>query len=350
MDTQQLVKESASQLRDCLAEVPFCTIDSREFSSPSVDSGPDYIMRLHLDNKEWNILLEAKTSGQPRLARAAANQLLRYANLYPNAILVFAAPYVSPDAARILWEEKIGYVDLSGNCRLCFDRVYIRKEGQPNKFARQRDLRSLYSPKAERILRVLLLEPKREWKIKELSDTAQVSLGQVSNVKKLLEDREWVQRDEKGIRLLQPERLLKEWSENYDYRKNKFLDYYSMDSVPEIEVKLAKACNDLGVKYALASFSAAGRLAPYVRYQRAMVYVAERNDQVAEPAGLKSVASGPNVTLMVPYDDGVFAKTQQFDDISVTSAIQTYLDLKGFRGRGEEAADSVLREVIKPTW
>jgi hypothetical protein len=350
MDGTQLIDESVSQLRNCLGEVPFCTFDPENFSIPLLPSGPDWMGRLRVEDEERIVLLEAKMSGQPRLVREAANQFLRWIDQYPDAIRIFAAPYVSPDTAKILWQENIGYVDLSGNCRLCFDRVYIRKEGQPNKYAKQRDLRSLYSPKAERVLRVLLLEPKREWKIKELAEIAQVSLGQASNVKKLLEDREWLQRDEKGIRLVQPGRLLEEWSENYNYRKNKAWDYYSMDALPEIEVRLAKVCNDLGVDYALAGFSAAGRLAPHVRYQRAMAYVADRIDEVAERAGLKSVSSGPNMTLMVPYDEGVFTKTQKFEDISVTSAIQTYLDLKGFRGRGEEAAEAVFREVIKPTW
>jgi hypothetical protein len=350
MDENGITKEVVAQLRSCLAEVPFCSIDPDAGEVPSVPSGPHCIVRFRLDDEEWIVLLEAKNSGQPRVARAAANLLLRCANQYANPVLVFAAPYISPEAARILWQENINYVDLSGNCRIRFGRVYISKENQPNKFAIQRDLRSLYSAKAERVMRTLLLEPKREWKIKELAETARVSLGQASNVKKLLDDREWVRRDERGIRLTQPDRLLKEWSENYKYRRNKMFDYYSMDSLPEIEAKVADACNELRVTYALAGLSAAARLAPSVRYQRAMVYIGDRTSEVAARAGLKSVASGPNVTLIAPYDEGVFVGTRQFQDVNVTSAIQTYLDAKGFRGRGEEAAEAVLREVIEPTW
>ena len=33
-----------------------------------------------------------------------------------------------------------------------------------------------------------------------------------------------------------------------------------------------------------------------------------------------------------------------------TSPVQVYLSFLSFRGRGEEAAQAVLDEVIKPTW
>jgi hypothetical protein len=81
-----------------------------------------------------------------------------------------------------------------------------------------------------------------------------------------------------------------------------------------------------------------------------MAYVSERMEQVAECAGLKAVSSGPNVILLEPYDQGVMAGSCDVDHMRITSPIQTYLDLRGFRGRGVEAAEAVLREVVKPAW
>jgi hypothetical protein len=350
MSDPLLIEKVVARLHACVAEVPFCAIKDEMPDSNSSLARPDWIGRLRVGDKERLILIEAQTNGQPRRAREAANAFLRWGSLYPNAVHVFAAPYVSPDAAEILGRENIGYVDLSGNCRLTFDRVYIRTEGRPNQFTQRRDLRSLYSPKAERVLRALLSEPRRGWKIKELAKAASVSLGQASNVKRLLEDREWLKPGKDGFRLVQPDRLLGEWSENYNYRRNKSTDYYSMDPVPQIEAKLAAACDELGCGYAIAGLSAAWRLAPYVRYQRAMAYVAGEANEVVERVGLKPVASGPNVTLLTPYDEGVFVGGQVVEGIRVTSSVQTYLDVRGFRGRGEEAAEAILREVIKPTW
>jgi hypothetical protein len=68
------------------------------------------------------------------------------------------------------------------NNTLTFGQVYIEQEGEQNPFAEKRDLRSLYSPKAARVLRVLLTDPKKAWRVQALAEEAEVSLGQVSNV------------------------------------------------------------------------------------------------------------------------------------------------------------------------
>jgi hypothetical protein len=38
------------------------------------------------------------------------------------------------------------------------------------------------------------------------------------------------------------------------------------------------------------------------------------------------------------------------DGICVATPVQVYLDLVGLKGRGEEAANALLEEVIKRTW
>jgi len=55
--------------------------------------------------------------------------------------------------------------------------------------------------------------PPKKWKVEELAKEAEVSLGQVSNVKKLLMDREWIRVDKTGFMMNEPEQLLGEWQE-----------------------------------------------------------------------------------------------------------------------------------------
>jgi hypothetical protein len=199
-------------------------------------------------------------------------------------------------------------------------------------------------------LRVLLLNPKKIWKLQPLAQEAGVSLGQVYNVKRLLADREWIRTDEEGLRLVEPGTLLAEWSQNYTYRRNAARDFYSLDGPPEIESKLAIACRDEGIQYALTGFPAAARLAPMVRYQRVTAYVKGGPDDLVKSLGLKQVASGANVTLLSPYDDGVFYGATDVNGIQIVSPVQAYLDLIGFRGRGEEAATFLLEQVIQRQW
>ena len=175
-----------------------------------------------------------------------------------------------------------------------------------HQFKEKRDLKSLYAPKAERLLRVLLCNPGKKWKIKELADESGVSLGQASNVKKVLFDRELISWERGGFSLKEPAALLREWAENYNYRKNEVQEFYSLKSVTDIENALAAYCNNSSIKYALTGFSGAARIAPAVRYKKAMVYAADLAEEAFSELSLKAVKSGGNLLLFIPYDDGVF--------------------------------------------
>jgi len=222
--------------------------------------------------------------------------------------------------------------------------------GHPNIYARKRDLRSLYSPKASRLLRVLLNNPKRVWKIKDLAKEAEVSFGQVSNVKKLLADREWLVSDSDGIVLKQPQEVLIEWAENYDFRKSLVSDYYSLEDSVTIEEKLAIVCRQQDLAYALTGISGAARLAPAVRSPRIMAYVSTITKEIITGLGIKEVGSGANVTLLIPYDEGVYYGMKEIRGINIVSPVQLYLDLKSYKGRGEEAAQVLLERIIQPSW
>jgi len=348
--THAEVEAAAEQvLRDCLGDVPFVD-EVRHLESREDWPKPDLILEVRVPAGKQLLVVEVKRSGQPRLARDAVNQLLRYLQVVPGAYGVLVAPYISPESAGLCRREGVGYVDLAGNCYLAFGQIFIRKECRPNPFAQRRDLRSLYSPKAERVLRVLLSNPNRAWKTEALSTEARVSLGQVANVKRLLADREWIEVGAVGFRLSQPEKLLAEWAENYDHRRSKATDFYTSREIPDIEHELAGAGATEDSICALTGFSGAARLASFVRYSRVTAYVSSDIDQVASRVGLKRVPSGANVSLIAQYDDGVFHGAEDIGGTRIVSPIQVYLDLRGVKGRGEEAASALLEEVIKPGW
>ena len=65
---------------------------------------------------------------------------------------------------------------------------------------------------------------------------------------------------------------------------------------------------------------------------------------------MKPVESGPNVTILEPFDDGIFYGIQNINGIGVVSNIQLYLDMVGYKGRGEETANFLLEQKIKTLW
>ena len=348
-----IAPEAADRLEAALREVPFLS-QATIRRERSHDSGADLILTVSSPAVNQRLICEVKSSGQPRIAREACRSLQEYVRSRNRDYPVFIAPYIGATAAAICDQYQVGYLDLAGNCRLAFDQVYIRREGFPNPSVQKRDLRSLYSPKAERVLRVLLTAGKRSWRMQEVADAAQVSLGQVANVKKILSDREWIESEAAGFYLRSLDAavvpLITEWAKNYRIERNTTREYYSLQPIPTLEAELAEVSRQIGVTLAFSGFSGAVRLAPAVRYQRVTAYVLGQIPALVDRLGLKPVTTGANVTLLEPYDEGVFYGTRDIEGAPVVSPVQLYLDLARTKGRGEEAASAILEEVIKPTW
>lgn len=345
-----LIQQAKELLRSCLLQVPSLRvkIDSGRSELRSTDANLMFITEIQ--GLKQRLIVEVKATGQPRVARNAINQLVRYRSQWPDSYGVIFAPYISSRTARLCRNEGVGYFDLAGNCFLNFQTVFIQKVGLPNPAPARRELRSLYSPKSTRVLRVLLANARQNWRYQKLAREADISLGQVANVLQRLRDREWLTDEDDGVRLTVPAELLAEWATSYNFRRNIATDYYSLESPNEIEKALGSVLSDREIRYALTGFSGAARVSPAVRYQRVMAFVEEMPDDALERLKLKSVDSGANVTLLTPYDEGVFYGSATMDNLQVANPIQLYLDLRNFKGRGEEAADTILEEVIKPSW
>jgi hypothetical protein len=346
----ELENKAEEVLRSFFGEIPFLKAHL-ERKSDEDESQIDFIADLQVSGTPKKLLIECKSTGEPRFVRDAVLRLDRQRHSDPKAYPVFMAPYISPEAATLCAEENIGYIDFSGNCHLSTPPLFIHKEGHPNQYLEQRPLRSLYSPKSERILRTLLAlhDPKKSWTLERLAKESAVSLGLVAKVCKLLADREWIKPDYGWSHLEKPMELLKDWAQNYGFYRNTERFFYSMQDISELERKLSVMAKVAPNRAALASFSAASRLAPMVRYQRAYAYVTpQAMPGVISTLKLKEVTSGHNLVLLEPYDEGVFDHRGPIKE--VTTPVQTYLDLVSSKSRGEEAAEFLLDQVIKKAW
>ena len=316
---------------------------------------PDLVVQTETKEKEkYLIVFEVKSAGQPRYARMAANQLQSILANRENVYGVLGAPFISEESKKICQASGIGYIDLAGNCLFRFNNVYINVEGKPNPYPSTRPLKSIFATKSTRALRVLFSSPKKDWFVKDLAREANISIGQASNLKKRLLEYEFIEEvgDERGFkfRLSNPEALLNRWAENYSYRENKTRNYYSLDDVKEIEKKLSDYCETKKIRYAFTLTSGASLVAPFLRYKRVFVYLSNSIEKVALALGWKEVPSGPNITILEPYDEGIFYGLQEINGMKVVSDVQLYLDLKGYKERGEEAAQFLLENRLRKQW
>ena len=176
MKTQQLIKTANKSVMDCLSDISFIKTIKR-VASPS-ESKPDYIFHLETLLGLKKVYVEIKDNGQPRYARALIEKL-GLLNEESEKYWIFVAPFISEKTGQMLRESGIGFVDFAGNCFISFEGVHIQKEGKKNPFLTKRQFKSLFRLKASRILRVLLADPNRSWKIEQLAKEARVSIGQL---------------------------------------------------------------------------------------------------------------------------------------------------------------------------
>jgi hypothetical protein len=352
------VIDANKRLHELLNRVPFISVSKPLRGTGSRDEGElfpmDGFMQVHCGSKQWWLLLDVKSHAQLRDARQGVDYLKRYAqHLGAPAYPVFASQYLSQSIRNFCTENDIGYFDFSGNCRLVFDQVYIEREVPVSETPERKRLKSLFSLKSSRVMRRLLHEPRRLWKVQTLALEADVSAATVSLMKDKLIGEEYATRQEEGFVITKPEELLLDWAKNYSYKEHKYLECFGHGNLEELERHFADYCWKNSVNYAFTMFSGAKRVAPFTRgIQRGYAYTSSDLDlkELAGALGLKEVDSGSNFRLMKPSDDDLLWEKQKADDDFVVSDIQLYLDLASHRGRGEENAEYLLDQRIRPKW
>ena len=350
-------------IEQTLRAIP-AVFDLRISNQVRIDTArPDFLAEVEIEGPSkgsrtvpYTLIFEVKANGQPRWARIAAAQLTRYvqqahARGRPRAYGIFIAPYVSATSAAILQEHGHGYLDLAGNGQLALKGIYVERKGHSNPFSERSELRSLFAPKASRVLRLLLMYPYKPWRMTALAKAADVSYGLVAKAKPLLLDREWAHETAQGLALVKPDDALDCWAATFMRRRNQVHNYYSLENKQKAERRLAEAAESIGARYALGGCSGAERLAPHIAYHRATAYVeSEQMNRVARRAGFREVSRGANVQIFDAYDNGVFLGKQKIGGIWTAHPVQLFIDLKQTRARGDEAAAFLHSQIIKPIW
>lgn len=355
----ELEKTLEVRLRELLARVPFVATGASEVPRPFGllgPSSPDFMLPVQIGNERRHLLCEVKAQAQPRQVRLAALELKDYLATLgdPLAYSVLLAPYISPKSAEICRQAGIGYADCAGNCYLVFGNVFIEYSGATNPQVEKRGLRSIFSPKSARIMRALLGDPGRLWRVAELAEVTGTSLGQVSNVRSALVDREWAIADKSGLKLARPVDVLDAWRDAYSKQKSIRKRYYTLLHGENLEAFIKTALIDAGQgAHALqASFSAARWLAPFARYPSQVFYADEAGEQLLrERLQLQPVSKGENVIIVILKEGGIFAdRIEAAPGVWTTGLIQTYLDLTAAGERGAEAAEHLRQIRIEPMW
>ena len=305
------------------------------------------------------LVIECKSSGQPRYVRDAMSQLgreiFRATTLTRGLVVV---PFISPASRSMLAEGNIGWLDLAGNARIVFPRFHVEiTKADRDPFATKREQRSLFFPKSARLLKVLLHAPHASWKVVDLAKDAGISVGQVSNVRRALIEREWARAETgEGFRLTQPDALLDSWRDDGLHPPSVVLRGHTLKHGRALEAAIESAFVEPSLRDSahvlLASHSVARRAAPYARVAGEFFYASAVGVELLKrQLEVKPTDQGENVTIFKPSDDGLWRETTDLGlHLKGTGPIQTYLDLLTSGERGREAAEHWRTEKIKPMW
>lgn len=343
---------AAKALESILKEIPIVRLESVEIQPPAAGGDIDIVVHVIAANKPHVLVCEVQSNGQPRYVRNALLHLRDYihrSNI--QATPVFIAPYLSPEGQMFCRQNKAGFIDLQGNARLEFDGVFIERLVANKPSTERRELKSLFRPRSAQVLRAMLGDPNRQWRVEELARSTRVSLGHVSNVRTGLLDREWAQVSNHGLFLSDPDAVLDAWRDAYEPQIEKRVSFYTTmhGNSFETAARATLGSNPDKGRAIFASFSAAHWLAPYGRTGMQHFYADEAGlERLKITLQLSLAGKGENVIVTIPKDRGLFGDTVEPAPGAIcTSPIQTYLDLAAAGERGREAAEHLRRELLK---
>jgi len=353
---RELDAQFEALLRGLLERVPFLKLASLKknvalASRHAADRAylADRVAQVKAGDRKWTLVVEEQRLGYPREVRSGVIQLECYLRQMPQEGLrygVLLAPFISEESAKICAEAGIGYADLAGNARLSFGQIFIETRSPENPFREKRETRSIFAPRAARVLRVLLQGPLRPWKVTALAESAQVSLGWVSAVRQQLLAREWAAEKPGGLRVTKPSSVLDAWVKTDDWEKRTCTQEYSvlLSDPVELAEKLNQALR--GEPPMFTQWFAAWLRHPYTVPVVVTAYVKEFPEEtlIKEKLLGRRVSGGSGgLRLVLPKDEGVLYPSQSWRGFELVSDVQIYLDLLRGGLRGEEQAEELRR-------
>lgn len=277
---------------------------------------------------------------------------------------VLAMPRVSPRMAALCRQHGWSWYDLAGNCRLEIPGVLlIERSGRPAVKLESRIGANLGTPAAARVVRALLAPENagRRWTQREMvghfGDLAPAvpapSLALVNKVVQHLRDQAFIEPlPNRGFRVSDFVGLLQAWKQAYRVDRHLRRPYFTLLQGKALRERLLSLDPDGVGRVAYAVFSAADLQAPAVRQPRTWLYAdADTEHELASKVEAKVVDSGENLVVLIPDDRGVFYRAEPGSNrLPCTNVVQTYVDLAKVGGRGEEAAEAIFEQRLKPAW
>lgn len=356
-----LERELEEVLREILESIPGLGSGVKVWRNPAASDRPFDIMgELELPRSKDRVELWVECKDLPRPSQFPfVNLRNRFFEdgSRETVVPVLAAPHISPRMAELCEEHGWSWFDLAGNCRLVLSgALYIERTGIAPVHKRPKPKANLGTAASGRVLLALLAPQKAgaKWTQTRLHKYCEpgVSIGLVNKVVTHLREEAWLEQLKDGtFRVKDAIGLLEIWGKVYRFDRHRRVGYFTLLKPQELQRRLERL-NEAEGEVDYAAFSAADFQSPSVRQNKTWLYVSdEALDEFVEVTEAKRVDSGENLVVLIPDDAGVFYMGDHKEGrLGCTNPVQTWLDLMHVGGRGEEAAEAVLNQCLKPVW
>lgn len=216
--------------------------------------------------------------------------------------------------------------------------------------------RNPFADSASKLLRVILSVPMRPWGIREAARMAGTSPALTSLTLRRLERLGHASRESTGeARILDPDRLLREWAAWYAIQPVKSYRFALPEaSKPEDILRvLGDRRPRLPGQWALTSMAGASLSSPFATFREVHIHLPgadELKRSWQKALGLVPDQTGPFHLTQPYYVDSGFHGIRELGGLPVLSDLQLFLDCFRYPVRGREQAEHILSRTLAPRW
>lgn len=309
------------------------------------------------DGLSFKAIVEIVTVANPKLVmqkcRLLRDELSRINE--SDLVPVIVAPYIGKRQAKILADESISWIDLSGNMMVQVpNQLYIERSGKRNKFSDTAPIKKIFQGTSSLVSRALLLKPDGFSSLYAVVDfinsrNANITISTVSKVLKSLEEELLIRKSKSLITVVDNEKLLEKLTDGYirsTERKARQTYEYATESIE----KLFRTFFESQIDYVICGFYAA-KLKGLATTNKASIFV-KNTEEVRRATEYNWVQITPdaefgNVSITGIKDPGVWFNVSSLMNESVVDDIELYLEMIVDTPRGPKIAEALKERILK---
>jgi hypothetical protein len=300
-------------------------------------------VRLEIRHERQHLSLRAA-----RLSVPYPSGLRRLLASDPDVEAVIVA-YAPPGLVAATEELGIGLLDAEGRGRLVgpgFVYVVPPRSSLPRALGAGRS--SPFAPRASRVVRALLSEPSRAWRLSDLAELVALNPGNVHRALDALQRAGHLERDAERYLVVDAGSLLEAWADAVADPPERLL----LPVKGSLRLAVAGVVGQLDGKAVVSGELAAEELAPHLPAETAIVHCLDGDAWVRLQADSRAFRVSERWRMVTSRlvvdlpDEGVAHFSTPVAGLPLVSPQQLYVDLLHAGGRAREAAEEVRRQRL----